>query len=52
MPRFDTEEVADEVVALAAFAVGGAGGSVASAGDDEKIEILIRFDEGVDDLHC
>ena len=42
--------MADEVVGLAAAAVGVAGGAVAGAGDDQKVEVLVGLDQGVDDL--
>ena len=51
MPRLDAKEVSDEVVFLAAAAVFRPGGSVTGAGDDEEVEVLVGFDEGVDDLH-
>ena len=48
---FDAEEVADEEIGAAAFAVGGFGSAVVGAGDDEHFKIFAGFFEGVDDLH-
>lgn len=41
----------DEEIAAAAFSVGGLTDPVAASGNDEQIEIFVRFYQGVNDLH-
>lgn len=43
-------QVADEEIGAAAAAIIGFGGSVAGAGNEEEIEVLVSSDEGIDDL--
>jgi len=51
MPRLHSQQVAHEVVPLAALSVGCSGGTVTGSGDDEEVEVFVCFDEGVDGLH-
>lgn len=43
--------MANKEVTLAAFSVGGSGCTMSGPWDDDEVEVLIGFDEGVGNLH-
>ena len=49
--RFNTDQMSDEEIAAPAFSVGGLADAVTASRHNQQIEIFVRLDEGVNDLH-